>query len=166
MSLPNAGPPSCVILLCPRSNRIRMACYPKVRLRRGAMKCPSCQRENSIQAKFCQGCAAPLAPTCANCGNRLSSSAKFCAECGHPRNPHTFDPRFSSPQGYTPPHISDKTLTSTTAPEGERKQITVLFADIKGSMELLSADCQRARAYEPRPECRAGGTIGASRAPG
>src|SRR6202008_4061301 len=48
------------------------------------------------------------------------------------------DPRFHSPHVYTPKHLAEKILTSRGALEGERKQVTVLFADLKGSMELLA----------------------------
>ena len=102
------------------------------------MKCPKCQHENPGKAKFCEECAAPLPRTCDNCGSRVSLTAKFCSECGHPLRPVTEDPRFASPKSYTPLHLADKILTSRTALEGERKQVTVLFADIKGSMELLA----------------------------
>ena len=47
-------------------------------------------------------------------------------------------PRFSAPDAYTPKHLAEKILTSKVALEGERKQVTVLFADLKGSMELLA----------------------------
>ena len=47
-------------------------------------------------------------------------------------------PRFASPESYTPKHLAEKILTSKAALEGERKQVTVLFADLKGSMELLA----------------------------
>ena len=47
-------------------------------------------------------------------------------------------PKFASPQTYTPKHLAERILTSKSALEGERKQITVLFADLKGSMELLA----------------------------
>ena len=46
--------------------------------------------------------------------------------------------RFASPAEYTPKHIAEKILSSKGALEGERKQVTVLFADLKGSMELLA----------------------------
>src|SRR5262249_61330806 len=46
--------------------------------------------------------------------------------------------RFSSPESYTPKNLAAKILTSKVALEGERKQVTVLFADLKGSMELLA----------------------------
>ena len=45
---------------------------------------------------------------------------------------------FTSPESYTPKHLAEKILTSKSAIEGERKQVTVLFADLKGSMELLA----------------------------
>jgi class 3 adenylate cyclase/predicted ATPase len=103
------------------------------------MKCPQCAFENRPQAKFCEQCAAPLARTCANCGTQLSATAKFCPECAHPvGRSSTVQPRFSSPESYTPKHLAEKILTSKTALEGERKQVTVLFADLKGSMELLA----------------------------
>ncbi len=59
-------------------------------------------------------------------------------ECGHALQPVADDPRFASPRNYTPQHLAEKILTSRAALEGERKQVTVLFADIKGSMELLA----------------------------
>jgi hypothetical protein len=46
--------------------------------------------------------------------------------------------RFSSPESYTPKHLAERILTSKGALEGERKQVTVLFADLKGSMEILA----------------------------
>jgi predicted ATPase/class 3 adenylate cyclase len=102
------------------------------------VKCPKCQHENRPQAKFCEECAAPLARNCANCGTQLSATAKFCPECAHPVVSGTATPRFASPQTYTPKHIAEKILTSKSTLEGERKQVTVLFADMKGSMELLA----------------------------
>jgi class 3 adenylate cyclase/tetratricopeptide (TPR) repeat protein len=55
-------------------------------------------------------------------------------------------PRFGSPETYTPKHLIEKILTSKSALEGERKQVTVLFADMKGSMELLAnRDPEQAR---------------------
>jgi class 3 adenylate cyclase len=44
----------------------------------------------------------------------------------------------ATPEAYTPKHLAEKILTSKTALDGERKQVTVLFADLKGSMELLA----------------------------
>jgi len=104
------------------------------------MKCPRCQNESEAGAKFCEECAAPLTRACARCGRPLSPTAKFCPECAHPTGPAAAEPapRFGSPESYTPRHLAERILTSRTALEGERKQVTVLFADLKGSMELLA----------------------------
>ena len=103
------------------------------------MKCPRCQHENPPQAKFCLECGARFAVACAQCGTQLPVGAKFCLECGTPTDSHGTEPtRFASPQSYTPKHLAEKILTSKIALEGERKQVTVLFADLKGSMELLA----------------------------
>ena len=102
------------------------------------MKCPRCQHENSSGAKFCEECASPLARTCTNCGSPLSVTAKFCSECAHPVAGAIPEGRFASPASYTPKHLAEKILTSKSALEGERKLMTVLFADLKGSMELLA----------------------------
>ena len=102
------------------------------------MKCPRCQAENRPQAKFCEECAASLVRTCANCGTQLSAAAKFCPECAHPVTGPTVQARFEAPESYTPKYLAEKILTSKSVLEGERKQVTVLFADLKGSMELLA----------------------------
>ena len=103
------------------------------------MKCPRCQQENPPQAKFCPECATPLAPGCVNCGHQLPPAAKFCPECAHPVDGSAAaTQRFGSPDSYTPKHLAERILTSKAALQGERKQVTVLFADVKGSMELLA----------------------------
>ncbi|HSE94749.1 MAG TPA: adenylate/guanylate cyclase domain-containing protein, partial [Methylomirabilota bacterium] len=105
------------------------------------MKCPRCQHENEAAAKFCEECAAPLARACAKCRRPLSPTAKFCPECAHPTELAAAAPpapRFDSPESYTPRHLAEKILTSKSALEGERKLVTVLFADLKGSMALLA----------------------------
>src|SRR5262245_620809 len=105
------------------------------------MQCPRCQHANEAGAKFCEECAAPLAGACAKCGRQLSPTAKFCPECAHPTGLSTAPPpaqRFGSPESYTPKHLAERILTSKSSVEGERKLVTVLFADLKGSMELLA----------------------------
>jgi class 3 adenylate cyclase/tetratricopeptide (TPR) repeat protein len=101
------------------------------------MQCPSCQSENRAGVRFCEECGSPLAPRCAQCGAEILPGKRFCGACGAPAAPEAAD-RYASPQGYTPPHLAEKILTSKSALEGERKQVTVLFADLKGSMELLA----------------------------
>ena len=103
------------------------------------MKCPRCQHENPPQAKFCLECGARVALTCTKCRSELPASAKFCLECGAPvASQATAEPRFTTPDSYPPKHLAEKILISKNALEGERKQVTVLFADLKGSMELLA----------------------------
>ena len=103
------------------------------------MTCPRCQHVNPPRAKFCEECATPLTRTCAQCGNQVSPTAKFCPECAHPvSGAPAGPPRFAVPEAYTPKHLAERILTSKAALEGERKQVTVLFADLKGSMELLA----------------------------
>lgn len=108
------------------------------------MKCSKCGHENRIGAKFCEECAAPLARVCANCGAQLSPTAKFCSECAHPASQVTppptpvSSPRFDVPEANIPKYLAQKIISSKAALEGERKHVTVLFADVKGSMELLA----------------------------
>src|SRR4030095_2193476 len=65
--------------------------------------------------------------------------ARFCLQCGQPvGRGGGASPRFASPGSYTPRHLAEKILTSKSALEGERKQVTVLFADTKDSMELVA----------------------------
>src|SRR5262250_737269 len=102
------------------------------------MKCPRCQQENPPQAKFCLGCASRFTLRCANCGTQLPAGAKFCFECATPVSAPGAASRFAAPGSYTPKPLAEKILTSRSAVEGERKQVTVLLADLKGSMELLA----------------------------
>jgi class 3 adenylate cyclase/tetratricopeptide (TPR) repeat protein len=99
-----------------------------------------CQDSIVAGAKFCEECAAPLARACVNCGAQLSATAKFCSECAHPAGPAAppAPQRFGAPETYTPKHLAERIINSRAAVEGERKQVTVLFADLKGSMELLA----------------------------
>jgi class 3 adenylate cyclase/tetratricopeptide (TPR) repeat protein len=103
------------------------------------MKCPRCQHDNPPQSSFCLECGGRLTLTCGSCGSDLPLGSKFCNNCGTPVEPSAaFRPRFASPDAYTPKHLAEKILTSKSALEGERKHVTVLFADLKGSMELLA----------------------------
>ncbi len=91
------------------------------------MQCSRCQHPNRPGAKFCEECAAPLA--------RPISAMPAASE------------PFGAPTNYTPKHLAEKILRSAPALEGERKLVSVLFADLKGSMELLAdRDPEDARA--------------------
>ena len=102
------------------------------------MRCGECGHENSADARFCNGCGAPLRAVCASCAAPNPPGSRYCRECGSALGAGPAGARFVSPQSYTPPHLAEKILTSRAAVEGERKQVTVLFADLKSSMELLS----------------------------
>src|SRR5688500_13451842 len=119
-----------------RRRRRRRPCRSSVMLA-SAMPCPRCQHVNRPGARFCEECGTPLPRACGACGADMSATAKFCPECAHPTGAPP--PRqFGSPEVYTPKHLAERILTSKSALEGERKHVTVLFADLKGSMELLA----------------------------
>jgi class 3 adenylate cyclase len=101
------------------------------------MNCPKGHTENLADSAFCEECSAPLEATCPTCGTSNRRTAKFCRKC----RAALVDSQQSrvesrNPASYTPKHLADKILQSKSALEGERKQVTVLFADVKGSMEL------------------------------
>ena len=99
------------------------------------MRCSRCRHDNPAQSRFCSECGARLVSACPGCGAELAAGAKFCGQCGQPA---VAQARFESPESYTPKHLAERILHSKTALDGERKQVTVLFADMKGSMELLA----------------------------
>src|SRR5262249_55899842 len=102
------------------------------------MKCVQCEHENAPGQKFCGECGARLAAVCGSCGASNPPTQKFCGEGGASLAPGLSSTTSRSPQTDTPKHLAEKILTSRIAMEGERKQVTVLFADLKGSMELLA----------------------------
>jgi class 3 adenylate cyclase len=104
------------------------------------MQCPRCQSENRAGRRFCAECGVALALACPSCGFTNEPGEKFCGGCGAPLGLPSPLPesKFASPQAYTPKHLAEKILISRSGLEGERKQVTVLFADLKGSMELLA----------------------------
>src|SRR5215831_9932144 len=129
------------------------------------MHCPRCGSDNREGAKFCNECATPLPLCCPACGTENRPGAKFCDACavplatppavtggqgadaeitrvlaGHPLGISLSGPdgRGVAPLRYTPRHLAEKILQSQAALEGEPKQVTVLFADLKASMELLA----------------------------
>ncbi|MFI5008025.1 MAG: AAA family ATPase, partial [Solirubrobacterales bacterium] len=107
-----------------------------------------CQQDAPPDAAFCPKCGAKLSVGCPQCGAVNAPDDNFCRKCGA-RVTVSAAPtatRFAAPEAYTPKHLAEKILTSKAALEGERKQVTVLFADLKGSMELLAdRDLEEAR---------------------
>jgi class 3 adenylate cyclase/tetratricopeptide (TPR) repeat protein len=103
------------------------------------MRCSQCQFENREGVRFCEECGARLEQACPAWGNSVPPGRKFCGICGQALiSPPYQATKFASPESYIPKHLAEKILTSKSAVEGERKQVTVLFADMKGSMELLA----------------------------
>jgi hypothetical protein len=103
------------------------------------MKCPKCQADNKNEAKFCSECGTKLEICCPNCSKTNHLSSKFCIECGHKLGkPEQAIPPSSPKSPQIPRYLGEKILNSRAAVEGERKQVTVLFADLKGSMELIA----------------------------
>jgi class 3 adenylate cyclase len=101
------------------------------------MRCSSCGSENREGRKFCAECGATLSLACAACGASNQPGERFCGECGKPLVAASKPgPPLPDPRSYTPKHLAEKILKSRSALEGERKQVTVLFADVKGSMEI------------------------------
>jgi class 3 adenylate cyclase len=100
------------------------------------MRCPSCGFENASGIKFCGECGALLKVKCSSCGFENALGIKFCGEWGKPLADVAKPGEPPDPRPYTPKHLVEKILTSRCALEGERKQVTVLFADVKGSMDL------------------------------
>src|SRR6267142_2368154 len=132
--------------------RLRREASPRVGASRGGtMQCPGCQHENPAGVKFCGECGTRLQALCSACRTLNSPTNKFCQECGAPLTagappratvapaapapsdgPPALDSKYASPQSYTPKHLAEKILTSKSALEGERKQVTVMFTDVSG----------------------------------
>ena len=104
------------------------------------MQCPRCRAENRETRRFCGECGLSFALKCPSCGFLNEGSEKFCGGCGAATTGSAPPPqsKFGPPESYTPKHLAEKILISKAALAGERKQVTVLFADLKGSMELLA----------------------------
>src|SRR5712692_1708834 len=130
-----------------------------MRAREGSMQCPRCQHENNEAAKFCEECGTKLIRACPGCGHEVGPRAKFCPECGTPlarqsglpvssskfqvSSSQPLTPNPQPPSSYTPPHLAEQiraeqaAMEARGATEGERKTITALFADLKGSTALI-----------------------------
>src|SRR5438309_1528376 len=102
------------------------------------MDCPSCGHPNREGARFCAECATPLIATitCPSCGTANPAAAKHCDSCGQALAGAAAPIAASRPDTHPPEHLAEKIRAGRGALGGERKQVTVLFADVMGSMEL------------------------------
>ena len=108
------------------------------------MKCRKCQAENLQTRKFCCECGSKLSLPCPQCGFENIPSDKFCGECGHdlavaPQpvfKPLSFDEKLQKIQRYLPGDLTEKILAQRGKIEGERRQITVMFCDLRGFTPL------------------------------
>ncbi|MEK6273008.1 MAG: adenylate/guanylate cyclase domain-containing protein [Actinomycetota bacterium] len=106
------------------------------------VQCVSCGHENREGARFCAGCGAALATTvaCPSCGAEHPRDERFCDECGAQltgsRSAREAGEAPAPPSVKVPEHLSDRMRQEAPAHAGERKQVTVLFADVMGSMDL------------------------------
>ena len=104
------------------------------------MRCSKCATENREGRKFCAECGALLNARCASCGAENEPAEKFCGECGA-----ALTGKAQAVSAKPPPtqpavpeiRIAPPETDTSDIPEGERKTVTALFADIKGSMELI-----------------------------
>jgi len=102
------------------------------------MKCSKCGFENPEGMNFCGKCSAKLELICPSCNASNPPGFTFCGKCAHDlRIPKTAPPLdYTAPQSYTPKFLADKILTTRSAIEGERKIVTVLFADVANYTSL------------------------------
>jgi class 3 adenylate cyclase len=113
------------------------------------MECANCRTQNRNGVQFCERCGTKLERRCPACSATVPPDAAFCGACGQnlaadaPADAPIEAPAAASvfaaenPRSYTPAHLAERILSSRAVLEGERKQVTVLFADICGSLEMI-----------------------------
>ncbi|MGD8522687.1 MAG: zinc ribbon domain-containing protein, partial [Desulfobacterales bacterium] len=119
------------------------------------MKCSQCAFDNKPGKKFCVECGTKLALKCPECDSDIEGTEKFCGECGHnltaPQEPVvkelSFDEKIDKIQRYLPEGLTEKILSQKQKIEGERKQVTVMFCDMKG-FTALSEELGPEEAYD------------------
>jgi class 3 adenylate cyclase/tetratricopeptide (TPR) repeat protein len=109
------------------------------------MKCPQCQTDNKEETKFCLECGHKFQLKCPQCGHLVLPAANFCDECGHqlslPSKPTlkeiSLDEKLRRIQKYLPHELTEEVLSQRGKIEGERRQVTVVFADMQGFTPLV-----------------------------
>src|SRR5580658_6015361 len=109
------------------------------------MRCTKCGIDNAAGSRFCNQCATPLSRVCPKCAHLNAPDAKFCAECAASLTSDVSKSSASTSSTSAVPIAPEQTDSEVT--DGERKTVTALFADIKGSTELeQDLDPEEARA--------------------
>src|SRR5216684_7595977 len=103
------------------------------------MRCTKCGTDNAADARFCNQCATPLNRVCPKCAHLNAPDAKFCSQCAVAVGGQAVDgsDASTSPVARGSVRLGPETQDASAALDGERKTATALFADIKGSMELM-----------------------------
>ena len=94
------------------------------------MECPKCHHENKPSAKFCASCGTKLQRLCSKCGAEVDPDDRFCSDCGVPLTEGTPTSELSQAGRQR------DTEEDQTAPDAERRQLTVMFCDLVGSTAL------------------------------
>src|SRR5579863_9468865 len=114
------------------------------------MRCGQCAADNPDGKRFCGDCGAALPFRCASCGAENPAGKKFCGDCGVAISGGASAGAFNAPQpasGAGAIRVTAERADASALSEGERKTVTALFADIKGSTELMAElDPEEARA--------------------
>ncbi len=108
--------------------------------------CRHCNQENPDGARFCDACGAALGASCAACGAINRPSARFCCQCGVPLGGGNVQLSIAAPA---------MQQQIDAFPEGERKQVTVLFGDVRGSMRLIETLDPEAAMHQLGPAVQA-----------
>jgi class 3 adenylate cyclase len=114
------------------------------------MRCSKCGTENPVGKKFCAQCGSGLPAPCPKCGSENPHTSRFCGDCGTTLPASAFSAAPLSLESVSPTsgiRVTSNEPDASTTIEGERKTVTALFADIKGSTELIEdLDPEEARA--------------------
>ena len=111
------------------------------------MLCTKCSNDNPVDASFCERCGAKLELVCLACNASVSPGALFCKKCGTAIGAAKPDARAAYPSAGSQIKVAADDTSTFEAVDGERKTVTALFADIKGSTELMAdLDPEEARA--------------------
>jgi len=114
------------------------------------MRCTKCGTESKTSKKFCAECGSPLSSRCPKCAADNTPTSKFCEECGAALTGNVASAAASSPQAATTAaniRVTPEQPDASTVLDGERKTVTALFADLKGSTALMEEmDPEEARA--------------------